>query len=91
MACLPDPFLALPWLLPGGQIGVGWGWGVRDVPTEFPAGQRLFCSLSSRPIPLSSMVEGLLPVSSELPGGVSFLQTDAPQSWVLGPIALLAV
>lgn len=84
MACLPDPFLALPWLLPGGQIGVGWGWGVRDIPTEFPAGQRLFSSLSSGPIPLSSMVKGPLPVSSELADGVGFLQTEEPQSWVRG-------
>lgn len=74
-ARLPDPILPLPWLLPGGPTGVGWGWGARDVPTEFPAGQRLSSSLSSGPIPLSSLVKGLLPGASELPGRVGFLQT----------------
>lgn len=64
---------------------------MRDIPTEFPAGQGLFYSLSSGPILLSSMVKGLLPASSALPGSVGFLQTNEPQNWVRGLTAFLAV
>lgn len=64
---------------------------MRDIPTKFPAGQGLSSSLSSGPIPLSSMFKGLLPVSSALPDSMGFLQTDKPQIWVQGLTALLAV
>lgn len=64
--------------------------GVRDVPTAFPAGQRLLSSLSSKPVPLSFMATGPLPVSSELPG-VGFYRWDESQSRVRGLTALIAV
>lgn len=79
-----------PGCCPGWMHWGGVGLGARDVPTEFPAGQRLLTSLSSGPIPLSSMAEGPLPVSFALLG-VGFSRWDEPQSWVRGLNALLAM
>lgn len=81
---LPPLALAAAW----GTYWGGVGLGGKRRSHGAPSWSGLSSSLSSGPIPLSSLVKGLLPVSSELPGCVGFLQTAEPQIGVQGLTAL---